>query len=117
MTATVQTPTPRLLNPWRVLGWGTALVLLSVPTLAGWPWGVTGTLAAAAMFALVGGMIELAVAKARTPAHGAAAAIALLTGFALQWIGRVGASDGRLENFVYVVVALMALAGAAGARF
>ena len=116
MTAGVQPGAPRFINPWRVVGWGGAAALLAVPTLAGWPWGLSGTLAAAAMFALVGGAIELAVRKARTPAHGAAAAVALLTGFLLQWIGRVGASDGQLENFVYVVVALVALAGAVGAE-
>lgn len=118
MTATAQPNPSRLLTPWRLVGWGGALALLAVPTLARWPWGLTGTLIVGIMFAVVGGIIELAVAKARTPAHGAAAAIALLTGFALQWIGRVGAADtGHLENFIYVVVALMALAGAVGARF
>lgn len=41
----------------------------------------------------------------------------MLAAFAMQWIGRVGASEGYLENFAYVVVALVAFAGAVGARF
>jgi hypothetical protein len=117
MTASVQTGGLRLLNPWRIVGWGGAAALLAVPAVLGWPWPAFAFVAFGALFALVGGGIELAARKARTPAHAAAAAIALVTGFVLQWIGRVGASDGHLENFVYVVVALIALAGAVGARF
>jgi hypothetical protein len=116
MTATARTATP-LLNPWRLLGWGAAAVLLALPAILGWPWPAFAFVAFAIMLALAGGLIEWAVRKARTPAHAAAAAIAVLTAFALQWIGRVGASEGYLENFAYVVVALVAFAGAVGARF
>jgi hypothetical protein len=116
MTATAHSPSP-LLNPWRWLGWGAAAALLALPAILGWPWPATAFVALAIMLALVGGAIELAARKARTPAHAAAAAIAVLAGFAMQWIGRVGASEGYLENFAYVVVALVAFAGAVGARF
>jgi len=116
MTATARTPTP-LLNPFRLLGWGTAAVLLALPAILGWPWPASAFVAFAIMLAIVGGLIELAVRKARTPAHAVAAAIAVLTAFAMQWMGRVGASEGYLENFTYVVVALVAFAGAVGARF
>lgn len=116
MTATARTPAP-LLTPWRLLGWGAAAVLLALPAILGWPWPAFAFVAFGIMLALVGGTIELAVRKARTPAHAVAAAIAVLAGFAMQWIGRVGASEGYLENFAYVVVALVALAGAVGARF
>ena len=114
MTATSHAP---LLNPWRLLGWGSAMALLTVPAVLGWPWPATAFVAFGIMFAIVGGLIELAFRKARTPAHAVAATIAVLTAFALQWIGRVGASEGYLENFAYVVVGLVAFAGAVGARF
>jgi hypothetical protein len=116
MTATARTPAP-LRNPWRLLGWTTAAALLALPAILGWPWPTFAFVAFAIMLAIVGGAIELAVRKARTPAHAAAAAIAVLAAFAMQWIGRGGASEGYLENFAYVVVALVAFAGAVGARF
>jgi hypothetical protein len=116
MTATAHTPAP-LRSPWRLLGWGTAAALLALPAILGWPWPPFAFVAFAIMLAIAGGLIELAARKARTPAHSAGAAIAVLAGFAMQWIGRVGASEGYLENFAYVVVALVAFAGAVGARF
>ena len=116
MTATVQGNEYRLFTPWRVLGWGGAVALLAVPAVLGWPWPPFAFVAFGVMVAIVGGMIELAVRKARTPAHAIAAAIALVTGFVLQWMGRVGASE-HIENMIYVVVVLIALGGAFGARF
>jgi hypothetical protein len=116
MTATAHIPAS-LRNPWRLLGWSTAATLLALPAMLGWPWPATAFVALGIMLAVVGGTIELAARRARTPAHAAAAAIAVLTGFAMQWIGRVGASEGYLENLAYVVVALVAFAGAVGARF
>ena len=114
MSAIVHTP---LLTPWRLLGWGGAAALLALPALLGWPWPASAFVALGIMLAVVGGLIEFAVRKARTPAHAVAATIAVLAAFAMQWIGRVGASEGYLENFAYVVVALVAFAGAVGARF
>jgi hypothetical protein len=116
MTTTAPNHAP-LFNPWRLLGWGGAAALLTVPAILGWPWPASAFLAFGIMLAVVGGMIELAIRKARHPAHAVAATIAVLAAFAMQWIGRVGASDGHLENFAYVVTGLVAFAGAVGARF
>jgi hypothetical protein len=116
MTAKVQGGAMRLLNPWRVIGWGAALALLALPAVLRFPWQPFAFVALGAMLAVIGGMIELAVARARTPAHAAAAAVALLSVFAFQWAGRVGA-DEHIENLIYVVVALVAVGGAFGARF
>lgn len=116
MTVTAQ-PAAHLLKPWRLLGWGGAAALVALPAILGWPWPAFAFVAFGIMLAIAGGLIELAVRKARTPAHAVAAAIAVLAAFAMQWMGRVGASEGYLENFAYVVVALVAFAGAVGARF
>lgn len=116
MTTAAQ-PHPNLFQPWRLLGWGGAAALLTVPAILGWPWPATAFIAFGIMLVVVGGLIELAVRKARTPAHAIAATIAVLAAFAMQWIGRVGAADGHLENFAYVVTGLVAFAGAVGARF
>jgi hypothetical protein len=116
MTTAAQTRAP-LLNRWRLLGWGGAAALLTVPGILGWSWPASAFVAFGIMFAIVGGLIEFAARKARAPAHAVAAAIAVLTAFAMQWIGRVGASEGYLENFAYVVTGLVAFAGAVGARF
>jgi hypothetical protein len=116
MTASAQGSAMRLLNPWRVIGWGAAAVLLALPAVLRFPWPAFAFVALGVMLAVIGGLIELAAARARTPAHAGAAALALLSMFAFQWVGRVGA-DEHLENLVYVVVALVALGGAFGARF
>ena len=117
MTASMQDGGTKLLNPWRVAGWGAALALLALPALLGWPWPSAAFAVLAAMLAVLGGGIELMARKAHAPAHAGAAAIALLSMFAFQWMGRVGSADGPIENLVYVVVALVALGGAFGARF
>jgi hypothetical protein len=117
MKATVEGDAFRFITPWRVVGWGCGMALLAVPALAGWDWNAAGFIIFGMTFAVLGGLIELAAHKAGSAAHGWASAIAVLTGFVLLWVGRIGSEDGHLQNFIYFVEIAVAFAGAVGARF
>jgi hypothetical protein len=46
---------------WRLVGWAIPVGLLAIPRLASWPWTAADFIVAAAVFAIVGGIFELAV--------------------------------------------------------
>jgi hypothetical protein len=106
--------------PWRVVGWGTAALLLLLPLILNAPWTLFDYLFAGAMFALVGGILELAARTSRNPYYRGGVIVAVATSFLLVWInGAVGiiGSEDDPANLMFIVVILMALAGAIGARF
>jgi hypothetical protein len=117
MTASSGSHGARFVNPWRAIGWASAMALLAVPAIFGWPWTALQFVAFGMIFAILGGAIELAVHQAGSAARGGAAAIAVLTAFVLLWVGRIGSEDGHLENLIYLVEIAIAFAGAVGARF
>jgi hypothetical protein len=98
MTTTTQVPEPKLLNPWRISGWGSAGALLVVPALAGWPWPRSGFALAATMLAAIGVIIELGVRRARNITQKAAFAIAVVTWFILLWIGFIRSADDPMPT-------------------
>lgn len=106
--------------PWRLVGWGGAILLLLLPLLAGAPWTLSDYLVAGTAFALVGLGFELAVRKSGNGWYRAGAGLALLTALATLWltaaVGIIG-SEGNAANLSFVGVVLIAVAGAVAARF
>jgi hypothetical protein len=106
--------------PWRWLGWGGAVALLALPLLLQFPWTASDFIFAGAVFAIVGGTFELAVRKSGNKWYRGGVAVALATAFLLVWInGAVGiiGDEDNPANFMFMVVILMAIAGAIAARF
>ncbi|MFL6858926.1 MAG: hypothetical protein ACJ8EB_13610 [Allosphingosinicella sp.] len=112
---------------WRILGWGGAALLLCVPAAmmrfapqAGFDWSASDFMAMGILFALAGLGIELAVRASGSLAYRAAAAVAILTAFLTIWVnlavGMIGSEDNAY-NMAFACVLLLALAGAAVARF
>ena len=109
---------------WRVLGWGTAAVLLAAPLVAmrftrEVNWDGADFLFAGIMFAAIGGLLELAVRLSRNRAYRAGFAVAVLGGFLTVWsnlaVGIVGNEDNPF-NFWFFGVLAVGLVGALIAR-
>lgn len=93
---------------WRLIGWGTAAVILLLPVVTRAPWTladfvVMGVLLASALLSL-----ELAVHVSEKPAYRTATAVAVTAAFLLSWsdlaVGFVG--------LVFLGVLAVAIAGA-----
>ena len=115
----------RLINPWRLLGWGAAVSLLLVPIVAmrftsEVNWTASDFIFAGAVFAAIGGAFELAVWASRNRAYRAGAALALLSTLLVIWangaVGIVG-SDGNPANLWFFGALLVGIAMAGVARF
>ena len=112
-------------NPWRLMGWGGALVLLLAPAIAMQftrevNWGPEDFVFAAILMGSVGLGLELAMRSSTSRAFRAAVALALLAGFLQTWadaaVGIVG--DGEHPaNMMFRGITVMALAGCWIARF
>ncbi|HEX9946580.1 MAG TPA: hypothetical protein VGA98_03475 [Allosphingosinicella sp.] len=110
----------RLGIPWRLIGWGTAALLLLLPFVAGAPWTGSDYVFAAVMFGTVGLAFEFVVRKSVSLAYRAGAVLAVVTAVMTIWInGAVGMIGSEQDdyNLLFLVVPLVALAGAAIARF
>jgi hypothetical protein len=105
--------------PWR-LAWAIPVGLLMIPLAAHWPWTLSDFIFAGAMFAIVGGLFELAVRASGSWAYRGGAAAALATSFLLVWIngavGIIGNEDNPVNLMFFGVIAA-ALVGAIVARF
>lgn len=105
--------------PWRLIGWGGAVVLLFVPLVAGFPWTLSDYIAMGAMFAITGGSMEIAVRSSTDWAHRFGAIFAVLTGFLTVWVnlavGMVGSEDNPY-NLWFGGVLAVAIAGSLLAR-
>ena len=116
----------RIASVWRIAGWGTAVVLLAAPFVAmqlhaeGVDWSVGDFIFAGAIFAVVGGLLELAVWKIRSGWYRAAVAVALLGYLLVVWsnlaVGIVG-SEHNASNRLFFFALLVGIAGACVARF
>lgn len=115
----------RIMSPWRVLGWGLAVAVILAPLVAmqlgapGVVWTLSDFIFAIVLIGGVGLLFELAVRASGSWAYRSACALALATGFLLIWIngavGIIGNEDNH-ANFVFLVIILMAVAGAVVAR-
>lgn len=113
-------------SPWRIAGWGAAVLLLAAPFVAmqlhaqGVNWSRGDFIVMGAMLGTVGGLIELAVRMSPNRWYRGGVGLGVLGAFLLVWVnlavGIVG-SEHNPNNQLFFVALLMAVAGAIGARF
>ena len=110
---------------WRVLGWGTAVLILLLPLAAMQftnevNWDETDFIFAGVLIGGVGAMFELAVRKTRSWAYRGGVALALAVTFLTVWVnaavGMIGNEDNVL-NLMFLGVLALALVGAILVRF
>ncbi len=106
--------------PWRIIGWGSAALLLLLPWIADAPWTASDFVFAAIMFGGVGLLFELTVRMSRNSAYRAGIGFALAATFVTIWVnaavGMVGSQDNPL-NIMFAGVIAIAFLGAVLARF
>lgn len=124
MTNTTQQAAPQR-NIWRVIGWGGAVALILTPLVAMQftnevNWDETDFIAAAIIFGIVGGLIELAVRISTNWYFRFGAIFAVLAGFMVVWanlaVGMIGNEDNPV-NLWFGAVLFIAIAGAILSRF
>ena len=105
--------------PWRLIGWGGAAVLLSLPWFLDFPWTASDFVVMGVMFAITGAVIELAIRSSTDWAHRFGALVAILTGFLTVWVnlavGMIGSEDNP-HNLWFGGVLAIAIAGSLFSR-
>jgi hypothetical protein len=111
--------------PWRIVGWGTAVLILSLPLVAmqftrDVNWTVGDYIFAVLLIGGTGLAFELTVRATRNSAYRAGVAFALAASFLTVWangaVGMIG-DEGNPYNLLFLGVVGLALAGAVIARF
>ena len=111
-------------NRWRIVGWGGAVLLLSLPFFAMQvtqevDWTGSDFIFMGALLASVGGLFELAVRLSSQWRYRAGFGLALLGGFMVTWVnlavGIVGSED-HPANLLFFGALLVGILGAAAAR-
>jgi hypothetical protein len=106
--------------PWRILGWGTAALVLVLPLVSNAPWTASDFAFAAALLGGVGLAFEFIVRRSGTPAYRFGAlltvAAAALTVLINGSVGMIGSEDNPY-NLLFLGVPVIALVGAVFARF
>lgn len=102
----------------RTAGWSIAALLLIAPAIAmkfdhtGVNWTASDFIFAGVVFALIGGLFELAARASRNISYRAAVVAAVASGFLQLWItlavGIIGSEDNP-ANWTYIAVVLTAL--------
>lgn len=113
-------------NLWRMVMWGSAAVLLSLPAIAmqlhasGVDWSLGDFVVMGMMLAIACGLCELVARASGNGAYRLAAAVAVGTAFLTVWanlaVGMIGSEDNPF-NRLFAGVLLLALGGSAAARF
>ncbi len=114
----------RILTPWRLLGWGAAVALLSLPAIgmqfsSEVHWTLSDFVIAGLLIGGTGLALEVAVMMSSTIAYRIAAGLALGASLMMVWInlavGIIGNEDNPL-NLVYAGILAVGLIGAVLAR-
>lgn len=113
-------PGPRRIPVWRVLGWGSAVVLLLTPLVAMQfthevQWTKAEFIIAFAIFGIIGALAELNVLITSNRFSRAGGFVAILVGSLVFWsnlaIGMIG-NRGNTVNLLFGLVLLIAIIGA-----
>ena len=106
----------------RIAGWSLAAALLAAPAIAmqfpdsGVNWTAGDFIFAGIVFAIIGGLFELAARASRNVSYRAAVVVAVACGFLQLWItlavGIIG-SENNPANWTYIAMVLAALSVAA----
>lgn len=106
--------------PWRLIGWGTAALLLLLPWIANAPWTAADFVFMGVLFGSVGLGIEFLIRKSSSLSYRLGAVLALFAVFLIIWVnaavGMIG-SEGNAYNLLFGGVLAIALIGAVLARF
>jgi hypothetical protein len=112
--------------PWRLVGWGGAVLLLAAPFVAmqmhaeGVDWSPGDYLFAGALFAIIGGSFELAARLAPNAAYRGGAGLALLGTLLVIWsnlaVGIVGSEHNPANQWFFAAL-LIGIAGGCIGRF
>lgn len=112
-------------SPWRIAGWGTAVLLLLLPLVAmrfgdEVNWTESDFIFAGIMIGGTGGLFELTVRASRNHAYragvGFALAAAFLTIWAIAAVGMIGDEDDPF-NLLFIAIVGLALLGGIVSRF
>ena len=113
-------------SPWRLALWAVPTILLITPALMmwrateGWQWGPFDFAFATVLLYGTTGLVDLAIRKGGSLAYRLGAVLAVLVSFLLVWVnGAVGVigNENNPANLLFIGTILVALAGAALARF
>ena len=115
----------RVLNPWRIVGWGAVAALLLAPLVAMQftsevDWDETDFIAMGFIFGSLGLTLEFMVSRSDSLAYRIASGIAILAAFLLIWtnlaVGMIG-SETDPYNLLFGGVLAIALIGSLASRF
>jgi len=120
MTEVSESSGRRLGSPWRIAGWGTAVLILLLPLVAmrfgdEVNWTESDFIFAGIMIGGTGALFELTVRMSRNHAYRAGVGFALAASFLTVWatgaVGMIG-DEGDPYNLLFIAVIGLALAGA-----
>jgi hypothetical protein len=115
----------RVLNPWRIIGWGTVSALLLAPLIAMQftsevDWDETDFIAMGFIFGSLGLSLEFMISRSDSIAYRIASGIAILAAFLLIWanlaVGMIG-YENNPYNLLFGGVLAIVLVGSTAARF
>lgn len=110
----------RFFNPWRVAGWGTMAILLSLPAILHFPWSPGDFIIMGIMLGSVGLGIEFLVRRSGSAFVRLGAVIGVLTCFLTIWVnlavGMIGNEDNPY-NQLFIVPVFLFIAGTVLTRF
>jgi hypothetical protein len=103
----------RRLSPWRIAGWGTIALLLSIPAIFRFPWTLSDFVIMGVLLGTVGLGIEFLVRQSGSMFVRLGAIVAVLTAFLTIWVnlavGMIG--DDEPYNLLFLLPLTAALVG------
>jgi hypothetical protein len=110
-----QALTPLRRFPWRLIGWGTIAVLLSLPAILRFPWTASDFIIMGLLLGSVGLGIEFLVRQSGSLFVRLGAIVAVLTGFLTIWVnlavGMIGSEDNPYNLLFLGLLALVLIGG------